>query len=47
VGPGVDDKAWAGAADAGLSNVAATVLALLGFAAPDDYRASLLASRGP
>ncbi|MBL8788096.1 MAG: 2,3-bisphosphoglycerate-independent phosphoglycerate mutase [Deltaproteobacteria bacterium] len=47
VGPGVDDKAWAGAADAGLSNVAATVLALLGFAAPDDYRASLLAPRGP
>ncbi|MEL7209988.1 MAG: 2,3-bisphosphoglycerate-independent phosphoglycerate mutase, partial [Actinomycetota bacterium] len=29
--------------DAGLSNVAATVLNLLGFTAPDDYRPSLLA----
>ncbi len=29
-------------ADAGLSNVAATVLNLLGFVAPDDYRSSLI-----
>ncbi|MFO0747594.1 MAG: 2,3-bisphosphoglycerate-independent phosphoglycerate mutase [Myxococcota bacterium] len=43
VGPGAGTLyGWNGAADAGLSNVAATCLELLGFAAPDAYRPSLI-----
>lgn len=43
VGPGAGDLyAWAALPDAGLSNVAATCLELLGFAAPEHYRPSLI-----
>lgn len=43
VGPGTDRFAWRAPADAGLSNIAATCLTLLGFESPDDYRTSLIA----
>jgi len=43
VGPGAGDVyGWAAPPDAGLSNVAATCLELLGFAAPEAFRPSLI-----
>ena len=40
---GFDDDYWLEApSDAGLSHVAATVLNLMGFVAPDDYQPSLI-----
>ena len=45
VGAGSDRLAWAAEVDAGLSNIAATCLALLGLEAPDDYRRSLIVPR--
>jgi len=47
VGTNTDRLRWVGDANAGLANVAATCLALLGYAAPDDYLPCLVAPRTP
>lgn len=47
VGSNTDRLRWVGDAQSGLANVAATCLALLGFAAPEGYHASLVAPHIP
>jgi len=47
VGTNTDRLRWVGDAQSGLANVAATCLALLGFAAPEDYLPSLVAPLKP
>jgi len=45
VGTNTERLRWVGDAQSGLANVAATCLALLGYAAPDDYQPCLVAAQ--